>query len=134
MQDVEQARILVFTAEAAIADIHRQIGQQENLLSILLGRNPGVPARGAGFMAHRFEPEVPAGLPSLRLLPGCSRRATAKPARARWAARSRKVHGELLLPWLMRTSGSLVPCGVASRATGSVSTRCRWRPLRLTPR
>jgi multidrug efflux system outer membrane protein len=64
LQDVEQSRILVFTAEAAMADIHRQIGQQENLLSILLGRNPGVPARGAGFMAHRFEPEVPSGLPS----------------------------------------------------------------------
>ena len=30
MQDVYQAQILVSTAEAAIADIHRRIEQQEN--------------------------------------------------------------------------------------------------------
>ena len=41
MQDVYQAQILVSTAEASIADTHRRIEQQENLLSILLGHNPG---------------------------------------------------------------------------------------------
>ena len=36
-----QAKILVYSAEATIADIQRRIEQQENALSILLGRNPG---------------------------------------------------------------------------------------------
>ncbi|HXJ73072.1 MAG TPA: TolC family protein, partial [Candidatus Dormibacteraeota bacterium] len=46
MADVYQSRILVSAAEASIADIHRRIEQQENLLSILLGRNPGNIQRG----------------------------------------------------------------------------------------
>src|SRR6185436_14318573 len=46
MQDVYQAQILVSTAEAAIVDAHRRIEQQENQLSILLGRNPGNIDRG----------------------------------------------------------------------------------------
>lgn len=67
MQDVYQAQILVSTAEAAIADFHRQIEQQENLLSILLGRNPGSIERGAGLLAQTRRAEVPAGLPSALL-------------------------------------------------------------------
>jgi multidrug efflux system outer membrane protein len=64
VQDVYQARILVFTAEAAIADIHRRIEQQENLLSILLGRNPGHLERGSPLISQTLRAEVPAGLPS----------------------------------------------------------------------
>jgi multidrug efflux system outer membrane protein len=64
MQDVYQAQILVFTAEASIADTHRRIEQQENELCILLGRNPGSPQRGEGFVRQRFEVAVPPGLPS----------------------------------------------------------------------
>jgi multidrug efflux system outer membrane protein len=64
MQDVYQAQILVATAEAAIADTHRRIEQQENQLSILLGRNPGSPVRGAGFLTHNLDLLVPPGLPS----------------------------------------------------------------------
>ena len=40
MQDVAQAKILVYGAEASIVDIQRQREQQENALSILLGRHP----------------------------------------------------------------------------------------------
>ncbi len=64
IQDVYQARILVFTAEAAIADTHRRIEQQENLLSILLGRNPGPIQRGTPLISQTLRAEVPPGLPS----------------------------------------------------------------------
>jgi outer membrane protein, multidrug efflux system len=64
MQDVHQAQILVSTAEAAIADTHRRIEQQENELNILLGRNPGSPHRGEGFLRQNLEVSVPPGLPS----------------------------------------------------------------------
>jgi multidrug efflux system outer membrane protein len=64
MQDVAQAKILVYGAEASIVDIERQREQQENLLCILLGRNPGPLRRGAGFAAQQIRVEVPAGLPS----------------------------------------------------------------------
>jgi multidrug efflux system outer membrane protein len=64
IQDVHQARILVYTAEASIADTHRRIEQQENLLSILLGRNPGTIDRGSPLTAQTLRAEVPPGLPS----------------------------------------------------------------------
>jgi outer membrane protein, multidrug efflux system len=67
MADVYQSRILVFGAEASIADIHRRIEQQENLLSILLGRTPGDIERGPALISQTVRAEVPAGLPSLLL-------------------------------------------------------------------
>lgn len=63
-QDVYQAEILVHTAEAAIADAHRLIEQQENQLCILLGRNPGPIARGTKLTAQAMRAQVPADLPS----------------------------------------------------------------------
>lgn len=64
MQDVYQSQVLVSTAEAAIADTRRRIEQTENELNILLGRNPGSPQRGEGFLQQRLEFTVPPGLPS----------------------------------------------------------------------
>jgi multidrug efflux system outer membrane protein len=64
MQDVHQAQILVASAEASIADTHRRIEQQENELSILLGRNPGSPQRGEGLLRQKLDVTVPPGLPS----------------------------------------------------------------------
>jgi multidrug efflux system outer membrane protein len=64
LQDVYQAQILVSTAEASIADTHRRIEQQENLLSILLGRNPGPLQRGPSLTSQTVRAEVPAGLSS----------------------------------------------------------------------
>jgi multidrug efflux system outer membrane protein len=64
MQDVYQSQILVATSEASIADTLRRIGQQENELSALLGRNPGPLARGDGFIRQKLEVTVPPGLPS----------------------------------------------------------------------
>ena len=64
IQDVYQARILVFTAEAAIADTRRRIEQKENELSILLGRNPGEIERSSMLVQQKVRAEVPPGLPS----------------------------------------------------------------------
>ena len=63
-QDVAQAKILVYGAEASIVDIQRQREQQENTLCALLGRNPGPIQRGAGFITQQVRAQVPAGLPS----------------------------------------------------------------------
>jgi multidrug efflux system outer membrane protein len=67
MQDVYQAKILVSTAEASIADTHRRIEQQENLFSTLLGRNPGPIDRGAALISETVRAEVPPGLPAALL-------------------------------------------------------------------
>jgi outer membrane protein, multidrug efflux system len=65
--DVRQGEQLVYTASATIPSLERQIQQQENLISVLLGRNPGPVARGLKLEDEPHPPTVPAGLPS-RLL------------------------------------------------------------------
>ena len=67
MLDVRQAEQLVYTAESVITDTQRQIQQQENAISILLGQNPGAIPRGLPLVDQPEPPEVPPGLPS-RLL------------------------------------------------------------------
>jgi multidrug efflux system outer membrane protein len=67
MQDVYQARVLVATAEASIADTHRQIEQTENQLNILMGHNLGPIQRGIPLVNQTLRSSIPAGLPS-RLL------------------------------------------------------------------
>lgn len=62
--DVRQSEQLVYTAAAAIPDLERRIEQQENLISILLGRNPGPITRTQSLLDIAIPPEVPAGLPS----------------------------------------------------------------------
>ena len=64
MLDVRQAEQLVFTAAETIPDLERQIEQQENFLSTLLGNNPGPIARGMSLTDQPHAPDVPAGLPS----------------------------------------------------------------------
>ena len=66
--DVRQAEQLVYTAAADIADLKRRIGQQEDLLSVLLGNNPGpIAPRGRELTDQPHAPTVPAGLPSALL-------------------------------------------------------------------
>jgi multidrug efflux system outer membrane protein len=67
VQDVHQSRILVLTAEAAIIETRQRIEQQENLLCLLLGRNPGPIARSVPLISQTRRAEVPAGLPSTLL-------------------------------------------------------------------
>jgi outer membrane protein, multidrug efflux system len=62
--DVRQAEQLVFTASAEVPALEQQIVQQENFLSILLGRNPGDITRGQTLTEQRQPPQVPPGLPS----------------------------------------------------------------------
>ena len=62
--DVSQAEQLVYTASETIPDLERQIQQQENLLSILLGENPGPIARGRALTEQPLPQNVPAGLTS----------------------------------------------------------------------
>lgn len=64
LADVRQAEELMHTAAAAIPDFERQIEQEENGLSILLGRNPGPILRDAKPMKWPAPEEIPAGIPS----------------------------------------------------------------------
>jgi len=64
MLDVRQAEQLVYAAAAAIPDTERQIEQQENFISILLGKNPQAIVRGKQLVEEPHALEVPAGLPS----------------------------------------------------------------------
>ena len=62
--DLSQSEQLVYTASETIPDLERQIQQQENQLSILLGQNPGPIARGRALTEEPVPVAVPAGLPS----------------------------------------------------------------------
>jgi multidrug efflux system outer membrane protein len=62
--DVLQAQEVLDTANAQIPDLERQIAQEEDAISILLGNYPqGVP-RGKTLAEQPLPPEVPPGLPS----------------------------------------------------------------------
>src|SRR5881628_3095911 len=62
--DVDRADAEAAVAAATVPDLERRIVQNENGLSVLLGRNPGPIARGTPLDGQRLSPEVPAGLPS----------------------------------------------------------------------
>ena len=62
--DVLQAQQVLDTANAQIPDLERQIAQEENAISILLGNYPQDVARGVSLVEQTLPPEVPAGLPS----------------------------------------------------------------------
>ena len=65
--DVRRAEQEVSRAEAVIPDLERQIGQKENQLSILVGKNPDSVIRDSNLGKQTFPPEIPAGLPSTLL-------------------------------------------------------------------
>jgi multidrug efflux system outer membrane protein len=65
--DVRQSEQLVYTAAEEVPDFERQIAQQENTISILLGKNPGDIPRGLKLTEQPHSPEVPVGLPSALL-------------------------------------------------------------------
>jgi len=62
--DVRQSEQLVYTAATEVPDFERQIAEQENAISILLGNNPGDVPRGLKLTEQPHAPDVPAGLPS----------------------------------------------------------------------
>jgi len=65
--DVRQAEQLVYTASSQIPNFEMQIEQQENYLSILLGRYPGPIQRGQTLTEQAHPPQIPAGIPSALL-------------------------------------------------------------------
>jgi outer membrane protein, multidrug efflux system len=65
--DVRQSEQLVYTAATEVPDLERQVAQEENAISILLGKNPGDVPRGLKLTEQPHSPEVPAGIPSALL-------------------------------------------------------------------
>ena len=65
--DVRQAEQLVYGATGEIATLQREIEQQENFISFLLGDNPGPVPRGLALTDEPHAPDLPAGLPSALL-------------------------------------------------------------------
>jgi multidrug efflux system outer membrane protein len=64
LADVRQAEQLRYMSAAAIPDLERQIEQEENSISILLGRNPGPIARDAAPLSWPEPEQIPTGIPS----------------------------------------------------------------------
>lgn len=62
--DVLQAQQVLDSANATIPDLERQIGQEEDAISILLGNYPQAVPRGRPLVEQWLPPEVPAGMPS----------------------------------------------------------------------
>jgi len=65
--DVLQAQQTLDTANAQIPDLERQIAQEENAISILLGNYPQSVSRGRPLVGQTLPPDVPPGLPSALL-------------------------------------------------------------------
>ena len=61
--DYQQAEAQYRDAAARVPELERQIAQQENFISVLLGGNPGPIARGRDIDSLHF-PAVPGGLPA----------------------------------------------------------------------
>ena len=64
MLEVRQGEELVYDATEVIPALERSIEQQENFLSVLVGKNPGPITRGLALIDEQMPPSVPAGLPS----------------------------------------------------------------------
>jgi NodT family efflux transporter outer membrane factor (OMF) lipoprotein len=65
--DVSQAEQFLYTATGQIAAAQRQTEQDENLLSLLIAKNPQPIERGKALTEFPTPPEIPAGLPSALL-------------------------------------------------------------------
>jgi len=65
--DVRQAEQLLYTATETIIDVERRTEQEENLINVLLGQNPGPVPRGRRLIEQPHDAVIPAGLPSALL-------------------------------------------------------------------
>jgi multidrug efflux system outer membrane protein len=85
--DVRQAQVLVATAAEIVPDTERQIEQTENVISVLLGRNPDAVPRGRPLIQQIGLPAVPPGVPSSLL----ERRPDVRQAEAQLAAATARI-------------------------------------------
>ena len=85
--DVNQAQIEKYDAEAQLVALQREDVQVENLLSLLLGQNPGAIVRERRDIYSLVPLQVPAGLPSELL----ERRPDVRSAEQRLAAQTARI-------------------------------------------
>lgn len=87
--DVRQAEVLLYTAAETIPEVERRIEQTENLISVLLGRNPAAVPRGRTLHESLVltTPTVPPGLPSSLL----ERRPDIRQAESQLAAATARI-------------------------------------------
>jgi len=64
MLEVDQAKTLVQSAQANLAQLERTREQTENIINFLLGKPPGPITRGKSLVDQSLPPQVPAGIPS----------------------------------------------------------------------
>jgi len=64
MLDVREAEQLVYSVQAQITDLNRQIEQMEDTICTLLGETPHTIPRGASINRQPQLPSIPAGVPS----------------------------------------------------------------------
>lgn len=62
--ETARAEAAMASAAATIPDLERQIAVQENLLNVLIGRNPGPVSRTSKLLDQIMPEQAPAGLPS----------------------------------------------------------------------
>jgi multidrug efflux system outer membrane protein len=84
---VRQAEVLLYTAAQTVPDVERRIEQTENLISLLLGRNPNAVPRGRPLVQQLTLPALPAGLPSSLL----ERRPDVRQAESQLAAATARI-------------------------------------------
>ena len=119
--EVSRAEASLAQAQASLPDLHRQIAQNENQLSILLGQNPGAIAREGldlqALSAPFVAPEVPAGLPSTLL----ERRPDLRQAEANLmgtTARAKAIRAELFPNIALTASAGTQSAALADLFTG----------------
>ena len=85
--DVNQAQIQEADAAAQLAQLRRQTRETENLLNVLIGKNPRPIIRGRAIDKAMISPKIPAGLPSSLL----ERRPDIRAAEANLAAQTARI-------------------------------------------
>ena len=131
MLDVRQSEQLVYTAATEVPDLERQIAQQENAITMLLGNNPGDVPRGLKLTEQPHAPEVPSDclrrcwnagrISGRRNKPGCGQRADRRGARRVLSADLSNRNGRV------SESGTDGVCSPARQAYGVWQARSRSR-------